>query len=172
MGYAPKYTTQLVRTGSAKYTSRKLSSSAVAKDVVREMFEPILGNSPVEQMWLISLDTKLKVIGIHFLTQGVVDGSLISVRDVVQHVHLVNATSIILVHNHPSGDLQPSPPDIKVTLMIVKAMAVLGIDVLDHFVCGTGDYGFDCSPISDDFGMLNSMQRARDEAKAFLGSDK
>lgn len=89
-----------------------------------------------EYLYLICLNTKNKVIGVFELTHGTVNSSLFSVREVFQKALLANAVSIILMHNHPSGDPTPSRQDIEVTKRTSEAGNLIGIELLDHIVVG------------------------------------
>lgn len=94
----------------------------------------------VETAMMLALDTKNKVIGIFEISRGSLNASIIHPRDVFQRALLVNAASVILVHNHPSGDPTPSPEDVKLTKKLVEAGRVMDITVLDHVICGEGKY--------------------------------
>lgn len=89
-----------------------------------------------EYLYLICLNTKNKVIGVFELTHGTVNSSLFSVREVFQKALLANAVSIILMHNHPSGDPTPSRQDIEVTKRTSEAGTLIGVELLDHIVVG------------------------------------
>jgi DNA repair protein RadC len=89
------------------------------------------------------LDVKNRVIGIHTVSIGTLCASLVSAREVFKAAILCNAASIILAHNHPSGDLTPSPEDIQVTKHLRDAGKLLDIEVLDHVI--VGEYGAHCS---------------------------
>ena len=85
---------------------------------------------------MLALDTKNKVIGIFEISRGSLNASIIHPRDIFQRAILVNAASVILVHNHPSGDPTPSPEDIALTKKLVEAGRVMDITVLDHVIVG------------------------------------
>lgn len=89
-----------------------------------------------EYLYLICLNTKNKVIGVFELTHGTVNSSLFSAREVFQKALLANAVSIILMHNHPSGDPTPSRQDIEVTKRTTEAGNLLGVELLDHIIVG------------------------------------
>ena len=85
---------------------------------------------------MICLNTKNKVIGVFEISHGNVNSSIVGTREVFQKALLANAFSIILMHNHPSGECTPSREDIEVTKRLVEAGKILGIEVLDHLVIG------------------------------------
>ena len=133
----PIYRVQLVRSTSVEYKSHgSINSSDKATSLVAAIAGPILRESAVEQFCVITLDTKLKVIGFHVITSGTLDASLVHPREVFQPAILCNASAIIAVHNHPSGDTTPSRQDHEVTERLKKAGEILGINLIDHFVVG------------------------------------
>lgn len=91
---------------------------------------------PEEYMYMICLNTKNRVIGVFEISHGNVNSSIVGTREVFQKALLANAVSIILMHNHPSGDSTPSRQDIDITSKLVEAGRILGIEVLDHIIIG------------------------------------
>ena len=89
-----------------------------------------------EEMWVILLDTRNKVISIDSLYRGSLNSSQIRLGELFKPAIRKNAAAFIVAHNHPSGDPSPSPDDIAVTRAIVQAGKLLDIDVLDHLVIG------------------------------------
>jgi len=100
-----------------------------------------LENEDREHFVTLMLDVKNKVIGIHTVSIGTLNCSLVSAREVFKAAILANAASIIIAHNHPSGDTTPSPEDFQVTETLKKAGKLLDIEVLDHVIVGE-DGGF------------------------------
>ncbi|WP_379669604.1 RadC family protein [Pueribacillus sp. YX66] len=95
-----------------------------------------LKNKTKEHFVMACLNIKNKVVGLHVIHIGSINMSLVSPRDVFQSALLNNAKGIIIAHNHPSGDPDPSREDIEVTKRLVEAGDMLGIDVLDHIIIG------------------------------------
>lgn len=91
---------------------------------------------PEEYMYMICMNTKNKVIGVFEISHGTVNSSIVGVREIFQKALLANAVSIVLMHNHPSGDPSPSREDIEVTRRVCEAGKILGIQVLDHIIIG------------------------------------
>lgn len=91
---------------------------------------------PEEYMYMICMNTKNKIIGVFEISHGTANSSIVRPREVFQKALLANAVSIILLHNHPSGDPKPSREDIDVTKRLTEAGRVLGVDVLDHIIIG------------------------------------
>ncbi len=134
--FLPRYQVRLVRNGHCKYEAIKLGSTEAAKNGCVEAAKTILGESPTEKFLIITLDTQLRFIGIHEISSGTLDSSLVHPREVFAHAILCNAASIILMHNHPSGDLVPSRQDIDVTQKLREVGHILGIAVQDHIIVG------------------------------------
>ena len=93
-----------------------------------------------EVMKLLMLNTKGKLIGESIHTKGTVNTSLVSPRELFIEALEHGAVSIILIHNHPSGDPTPSESDVLVTKRIKEAGAMIGIELLDHIVIGNNCY--------------------------------
>lgn len=93
-----------------------------------------------EHLRVILLDTRNHVMGIAELYHGSLNSSVVRVGEVFRPAIQMNAASILVVHNHPSGDPTPSPDDIVVTKSMVQAGGLLDIEVLDHLVIGQGKY--------------------------------
>lgn len=89
-----------------------------------------------EYLYLICMNTKNKIIGVFEVSHGNVNSSIFGVREIFQKALLANAVSIIVMHNHPSGDPSPSREDIEVTKRLVEAGKIIGVNVLDHIIVG------------------------------------
>lgn len=132
----PIYRCQLVRSENIQYKAGKLNNTLAAKRIILELTKPILENSPQEQFLVVSVDTKLKPIGVHLITAGTLDASLVHPREVFTPALLCNAASVFLVHNHPSGDCIPSRQDREVTDRLKSVGEMIGIQVIDHIIVG------------------------------------
>lgn len=93
-----------------------------------------------EHFNVVLLNTKNIVIDVENITKGIVNASLVHPREVFKNAIRKNSTSIILAHNHPSGDPSPSAEDKSITKRLSKAGEIIGIKVLDHIVVGDGSY--------------------------------
>lgn len=91
---------------------------------------------PEEYMYMICMNTKNKIVGVFEISHGSVNASIVTPREVFQKALLANAVSIILMHNHPSGDSTPSREDIEITKRLVEAGKIVGVEVLDHIIVG------------------------------------
>lgn len=99
-----------------------------------------MGYLDQEQLRVVCLDTACRVQRIVTLYQGSVHSSLVRVGEVYKEPLRLNSTSIIVCHNHPSGQLDPSPEDVAVTQQIVEAGRLLDVECLDHLIIGRGGY--------------------------------
>ncbi len=90
----------------------------------------------VEHFQAVLLNTRRKLIRVETVAQGLVDTILVHPREVFRSAIAANASALVLVHNHPSGDATPSEADIKVTRDLIRAGQLLKIEVLDHVILG------------------------------------
>ena len=102
--------------------------------VAAEILLPIYGNRPVEQFGVMLLDTKHRVLRTTVLSIGTLDASIVHPREVFREATLAGAAALVLFHNHPSGDPQPSEEDVKLTERLVAAGVLMGIHVIDHVI--------------------------------------
>jgi DNA repair protein RadC len=116
----------------------KISSSEEAIAFCERRFARLVADGKQEEFHIVTLDTKNQVIDSHLITIGTLDASLVHPREVFRAAIKDAASSIILVHNHPSGDPTPSREDVQVTDRLTECGKTLGIDVLDHIVVGKG----------------------------------
>jgi DNA repair protein RadC len=91
-----------------------------------------------EEMWTLCLNTRNNLIKVHRVYQGSLNASLIRVGEIFREAIKLNAAAIIVCHNHPSGLVDPSPEDVRVTRQIVEAGKLLDCEVLDHIILGKG----------------------------------
>ncbi|KUK48281.1 MAG: DNA repair protein radc [Actinobacteria bacterium 66_15] len=106
-------------------------------DVVR-LCAPQLRGSDREHFWALALNTKNQLLRTIEVSVGSLNASIVHPRELFKEAVKVSAASVVVVHNHPSGDPTPSGADIQLTRRLVKAGDVLGIEVLDHVVIGDG----------------------------------
>lgn len=107
---------------------------------IAEYFMEEMRHQKQETMKLLMLNTKSKLIGEKDITKGTVNASLISPRELFIEALEKNAVSIILLHNHPSGDPTPSTNDLLVTKRVKEAGELIGIELLDHIIIGNNCY--------------------------------
>jgi DNA repair protein RadC len=87
-----------------------------------------------EHFLVICLDTRNRLINCRPVSMGSLDTSIVHPREVFKEAVSASAASVIFVHNHPSGDTEPSKEDVELTKRLVKAGEIIGIDVLDHII--------------------------------------
>lgn len=115
---------------------KKITSSTS----VFELMLPVIGDLPHEEFWIIYLNNYNKVIDRFQLSKGGITGTLVDVRLALKKALELGATSIILVHNHPSGNLNPSTSDKQLTQKLKIAGESLDIKVLDHVIVTEKSY--------------------------------
>jgi len=93
-----------------------------------------------EQLRVLNLNTKNRIISASLIYQGSVHTTVIRMAEVFRPAIIDNASGLIVCHNHPSGDPLPSPEDVALTREMVYLGKVLGIDILDHVVIGRGKF--------------------------------
>lgn len=106
------------------------------------VFKQFLEDQDREHFAALLLDRRGKIIGYHTVSIGSLSSSVVHPRETFKMAILASASSIILGHNHPSGDVTPSQEDIGVTNRLIEAGKILGIEVLDHVIIGDGHFSF------------------------------
>ncbi len=114
----------------------KITSSRSVFDIM----QPILGELPHEEFWILYLNNSNKVIQKNQLSKGGITGTLVDVRLVLKNALETGATALILCHNHPSGTLKPSQADKDITQKLKTAAQSLDIKVLDHLIVNEKAY--------------------------------
>ena len=94
----------------------------------------VLADTTVEQVLALHFDTKHTLIGVHLVSVGTLDASLVHPRDVFKAACLSNASGLILAHNHPSGDPTPSAEDRALSKRLRQAGELLGVELLDFLI--------------------------------------
>jgi DNA repair protein RadC len=110
-----------------------------SKDVA-DIFQPILSDIMHEEFWILFLNRSNKVINRMKLSQGGISGTVTDVRMVMKKAIEYLASGIIVCHNHPSGNLNPSESDTKITQKIKEAGNLMDIQLLDHLIISDKDY--------------------------------
>lgn len=105
-----------------------------------QLFKQFLGELDREYFVVMALDVKNQPTSINICHIGSLNASIVHPREVLKTAILSNAASILILHNHPSGQATPSPEDIEVTNRLAKACDLMGIDLLDHLVVGDDSF--------------------------------
>ena len=120
---------------SAKKGLNFSTPATIAKYYMEDM-----RHCPQETMKLLFLNTKTKLIGETNISKGTVNSTVVSPRELFVEALQKNAVSIILLHNHPSGDPTPSKEDVLITRRVHEAGEMIGITLLDHIIIGNNRY--------------------------------
>jgi DNA repair protein RadC len=101
---------------------------------------PSFGSHPVEHFGVMLLDTKHRLLRQRIISIGTLDASVVHPREVFREATAASAATIVVFHNHPSGDPTPSGDDLELTKRLVRAGIVMGIEVLDHVIIAETRY--------------------------------
>jgi DNA repair protein RadC len=101
---------------------------------VAKLLLPLYGSRSVEQFGVVLLDTKRRVLRTTVVSVGTLDASIVHPREVFREATAAGAAALVLFHNHPSGDPEPSPEDVQLTRRLMAAGVLMGIDVIDHVI--------------------------------------
>jgi len=124
---------KLVKEGEVQYNAITQSHQAV--EIARNLG---LHEEAEEHVMMIALNARGGVLGVHMVSHGTVTGAVAEPRDVFKRAILNNASALILIHNHPSGDTTPSDLDVALTRRLTECGNLLGIKFLDHIIIGDG----------------------------------
>lgn len=106
-------------------------------EAINELMGPRLRGKPREELYVLALDTKGRLLGsISPITNGTVNAVTVRAAETFREAIILDATAVVLVHNHPSGDPRPSPQDVAVTKSLIEAGKLLDMEVIDHVVIG------------------------------------
>lgn len=121
---------------------KKINSPREAALYVSEYFGPYLRDAKKEYFIVVLLDIKNKPIKNIEISKGSINESIVDSKEIIKEATLNSASSVILMHNHPSGETDPSEDDIKLTEQIVKACKLVNVKVLDHIILGKNHNDF------------------------------
>jgi len=129
-------TIRMVREATMLYNIRRVSSPSDAVELGKKFIQ----DSDREQLLLCCLDTKNQPVALNVVSIGSLNSSIVHPREVFKAAILSNAASVILFHNHPSGDTSPSSEDISITTRLKECGKLLGIELIDHIIIGDERY--------------------------------
>ena len=116
----------------------RLTSPEAAIAYCRDHFQQLVEEGAQEEFHVVTLDTKLRPLDSHRVSVGLLDQAMVHPREVFRPAIRDAAKAILLVHNHPSGDPEPSAADLSATRQLESAGQVVGIEVVDHLVVARG----------------------------------
>ncbi len=127
-----------------RQTRKDLPTIASPQDV-HSLMAKEMSSLAQEQLRVLLLDARHQVVGQRVIYQGTVSSSQVRIAEVLRPAVAEGVPNIIVVHNHPSGNPEPSPNDVAVTRKLQQAARVLDIDLLDHVVIG----GYSCASLKE-----------------------
>ena len=119
------------------YNKIKLNSALKVYEFIKDEF-----SDNQEYFYAIYLDTKNNFIDKKLLFIGTINKSIVHPREIFKYAYLLSASKIICVHNHPSGEIEPSKEDILLTKNLIEISLIQGISIIDHIIIGNGYYSF------------------------------
>jgi DNA repair protein RadC len=124
-----------------RHLAERLRHKSVLENpqAVREYLKAMLRHEPHEVFGCLFLDTRHQVLAFEVLFRGSIDSTSVHPREVVKRALAQNAAALILCHNHPSGNTDPSQADRQLTKRLQKALELIDVRVLDHFIIGDGN---------------------------------
>ncbi len=123
------YRVSLVKDESVSFGNVRLANSQEAQNLILTKGQP-----DREQFVVALLNAKNELIGLNIVSVGALSSAPVHPREVLKPAILANSAAMILCHNHPSNDLQPSPEDIAITKKIIQAAEIVGIQVHEHLI--------------------------------------
>lgn len=141
----------LARTAARPVVSRRAAPLSprrlLAPADLARVFAPLLAELAQERLYAVLLDRTYRPLGVHLVYQGSAGGIDVSLHDCFREAVRLGAAGIVLVHNHPAGDVGASAADLALTADAICAGDLLGIRLLDHLIIGGGESGY--SSIAD-----------------------
>ncbi|MGS7251232.1 RadC family protein [Pseudomonas anuradhapurensis] len=124
-----------------RYLDENIERAAVLEGpaAVRRYLKAMLRHEASEVFGCLFLDTKHRPLAFEILFRGTIDRASVYPREVVRRALLHNAAALILCHNHPSGNSEPSQDDVHLTLSLKRGLALIDVRVLDHIIIGDGE---------------------------------
>jgi DNA repair protein RadC len=127
------YRVSLIRDSQIEFEQNRLQNSGQAQFILQKLIQE-QGQSDREQFCVALLNAKNQIIGLNIVSMGDLSSATVHIREIFKPVILGNASTILICHTHPSGDLNPSIQDISLTRRVVHAGKIMGIEVHDHII--------------------------------------
>lgn len=128
----------LIKESASNYPVEKFTSPETITKMLCAVFQ--MDKKAEEYLYLLSLNTKGKLLGVFEVSHGTVNVSLVNPREIFIRALLTGASNIILAHNHPSGDITPSKDDLSTTKRIEECGKIMGVPLLDHLIIGNNSF--------------------------------
>ena len=123
-----------------KLQERKERTRITSSVDIYELFHPLMADLPTEEFWVLLLNRSNRIIDKVRISSGGIDQTTADVRTILREALLARATQMVLIHNHPSGNIQPSQEDKRITERIKGAGHLMNISVIDHVIVTDGAY--------------------------------
>ena len=136
--YRPAQEPEILSTAADLLGRRLVGEPLTTPRDAGEFLRTRIGKLDYEVFSCLYLDNRHRVLAFDELFRGTINGTAVYPREVVRRALDLNASALILVHNHPSGDPEPSEADIAMTKEVQKACEVLGLALHDHIIVGAG----------------------------------
>ena len=130
------YTVSTVRRTRRRKEPREIRDPKAAYDLVR----PLVKDADRERFYAVYLNTRNHILAVELVSMGSVNASIVHPREVFKRAIALSAASILVAHNHPSGDPAPSQEDVELTRRLREAGELLGIPLIDHVIVGEREY--------------------------------
>lgn len=131
---APIFSIKLVKEKSVRFPLLQIGNS----QIVTELLHAYLKDKPMENLVIVLMDGAMNFLGLVPITSGGISGIKVGIRDVLTPAIVHRASSIIIGHNHPSGDPSPSEQDMEFTKELVVAGKMMGCYIMDHIIVSSG----------------------------------
>ena len=129
------YRISLVRDRHVRFSSKPITTPEIAARVIGNTIQKA-GQTDRENVVVIMLNSKNEIAGTNIVSQGCLNRTVLSMREIFKPAIIANAAAIVMGHNHPSGDCDPSKEDRIITQKTREAGRLLGIPLLDHIIVG------------------------------------
>ncbi len=135
-----KFKLQVIKEKEYEYSCISVQKLGCPDDLMQICSKTLeLTKEPEEVFGMITLDTKNNITGYFEVSRGTINSSIVHPREVFKRAILQNASSVVFIHNHPSGETEPSHEDIVLTNRLEECGKILGIRLLDHIIIGDED---------------------------------
>lgn len=121
-------------------TEERRGTTIRTTEEAARLLRPHVAGRPAESFAVMFLDCRLQVIEIEVMFRGTVDQASVYVREVVRRALELNASRMIVAHNHPSGQPDPSAADVAITKKLAQALRLIDVQLLDHVICTNVDH--------------------------------